>query len=62
MLSICIESAATRLGAPGGAAASMAAPMTSAALPAYGAQHMLLPTSDARGGVQGSQCAWDPPV
>ena len=69
MLSIRIESAATRsaafdgIVALGGTAASTAAAMATAAAPlsAYGTQHKLLPTTDARGGVQGSQCAWSPP-
>ena len=69
MLSIRIESAATRSAARngmvalGGTAASTAAAMatTAAPLSAYGAPHKLLPMTDARGDVQGSQCAWSPP-
>jgi hypothetical protein len=63
MLSIRVESATTRFRASGGVATSMGAPMAAtAALAAYGAAHKQLPTADARGDVQGSQCAWSPPV
>jgi hypothetical protein len=63
VLSIRIESAAPRFRAPGGLAAPARVGMAaSAAVAAYGTQRTLLPMADARGDVQGAQCAWSPPV